>query len=280
MPCIVLDSITPDTVTCAGYCRACGREHLLHAGQALELARRLMGQLEEHGRIDFDVPQAEADPRFGLDYLNGPARGQMFGVLAYRDARGHTGALKAFSCQYNGAWLVPGWVPPVVDAQVFARIHDPVERRIKALGREMGALPAVDPRRPALKQQRKALAQQNMKDLHALYQLHNFRGLTRSMAEVFLGPGGLPTGTGDCCAPKLVQYAARNGLTPTGLVEFYWGRENSSGTRHQGEFYPACPERCAPILGFMLCGLEGQGRGGAVDLERELDSNGVTTEDR
>ncbi|WP_232034870.1 hypothetical protein [Desulfovibrio ferrophilus] len=262
----------PDTVTCSGYCSACGHVHVLRAGEALAPAYELIGRLREKGRIDLDVPEAEVDPRFSVDYLNGPARGQMFGVLAYRDAQGLAGVLKAFSCQYNASWLVPGWVPPVVDVEAFASVHDPVERRIKALGREIDALPQDDSGRLALKQERKTLAQRNMKELHALYQLRNFRGLTSPMSEAFLGAGGLPTGTGDCCAPKLLQYAALHGLTPTGLVEFYWGRENSSGTRIQGEFYPACAERCAPILGFMLCGLD-------EDDRSSCDSH-VTTDKR
>ena len=41
-----------------------------------------------------------------------------------------------------------------------------------------------------------------------------------------------------------------------GLAEFYWGRENRSGNRRHALFYPSCEEKCRPILGFMLCGLE------------------------
>jgi tRNA pseudouridine32 synthase/23S rRNA pseudouridine746 synthase len=68
-------------------------------------------------------------------------------------------------------------------------------------------------------------------------------------------------GVGECCAPKLLNYAALNGLKPLGLSEFYWGKENKSGTRKHGEFYPACAEKCQPILGFMLCGIKERNNG-------------------
>lgn len=272
MPVHSFDSISPASVTCAGFCRACGREHALVAGPALAEARRLMDELARAGRIDLDAPEGEADPRFSLEYLYGPARGQMFGVMTWRDHEGREGVSRAFSCQYNGAWTVPGWVPPVVSPEAFSRVHDPVERRLTAMGRELAALDADDPRRAQLKRDRREMARENMRDLHALYHLSNFRGQTRPMAEAFAGPGGLPTGTGDCCAPKLLQFAALNGLVPTGLVEFFWGRANSSGTRSEGAFYAACAERCAPILGFMLCGLGEAGQDEAVEAGEALGS--------
>ena len=95
-----------------------------------------------------------------------------------------------------------------------------------------------------------------MKEIHAMYRLSNFRGETESLPNAVYGAEGIPTGTGDCCAPKLLGYAARNGLTPLGLTEFYFGRTNRSGTKKHGEFYSSCLNKCGRILGFMLCGLE------------------------
>ena len=95
-----------------------------------------------------------------------------------------------------------------------------------------------------------------MIELHALYRLHNFSGRTASLAEIFSHNQGIPTGTGDCCAPKLFNYAAAHNLLPLALSEFYWGRENKSGSKKHGSFYTPCKEKCAPLLGFLLCGLE------------------------
>ena len=95
-----------------------------------------------------------------------------------------------------------------------------------------------------------------MRDIHSLYRLTNFRGETTTLDEAFIGDSGIPTGTGDCCAPKLLHFAAQNDLRPLGISEFFWGKENISGEHHHGSFSSSCVEKCRPILGFMLCGLD------------------------
>lgn len=250
-------------ISASGFCTDCGTVHSLGEGSSRKYALELMAQLETQKRIDFwrgsglSAQVAEAgnpsNNSFSTDYLFGEARGQMFGVLECKDGSGNTVVLKAFSCQYNGEWQIDGWVPPILDVNEFHRLSDPVDREIKQLDRLI-----AENKNPELIQKRKALSQDLMKQIHGLYLLTNFRGETRPMTEVF--QGGIPTGAGDCCAPKLLNYAAKNGLRPLGLSEFYWGRENRSGTRRHGEFYPACAEKCQPILGFMLCGREAASR--------------------
>jgi tRNA pseudouridine32 synthase / 23S rRNA pseudouridine746 synthase len=102
----------------------------------------------------------------------------------------------------------------------------------------------------ALKQQRKSLSRQFQADLQAHYQLRNFAGEHRSIAELL--PRS-PTGTGDCCAPKLLIEAARLGLRPLAMAEFWWGP--NQGDKQAGQFYGACTDRCQPIMGFLLSGL-------------------------
>ncbi len=65
-----------------------------------------------------------------------------------------------------------------------------------------------------------------------------------------------PSGSGDCCAPKLLQYAYKNELQPFALGEFWWGSAPDKEVRQHGYFYPSCASRCRPILGHMLEGLE------------------------
>lgn len=239
---------------CAGPCLRCGREHSLGAGPAVDEARRLMRMLEEHCRIDWTVPEESADPRLRTEPLFGEARGQMFGVMVYRDQDGALGVSKAFSGQFNGVWHVEGWAPPLVDVDAFDALIFHEEREIKRMGRRIEALPKSDPVRSELVRMRKDLSRELMREIHALYSLSNFRGVSASLAEAFHG-NGIPTGTGDCCAPKLLNLAARSGWTPLGLAEFFWGRANRSGSKQHGQFYSACAEKCRPILGFMLCGL-------------------------
>jgi hypothetical protein len=234
-----------------GWCGRCQAEHRLESGGALAHAQSLMQELEKRQRIDYLAGTAKAEPRFSTDYLFGPALGQMFGVLEGEDAQGRTVILRAFSCQYNAAWCVDGWAPPLFDVAAYDQIMIPGDQRIKELGRmiESGTEDAAD-----LKHQRKNLSRALMKELHGLYHLKNFRGETLPMTDFFQDTNGIPTGAGDCCAPKLLQQAASLNLRPLGLAEFYWGATNRSATRQHGQFYDSCASRCRPIMGFMLCG--------------------------
>ncbi|WP_088239549.1 pseudouridine synthase, partial [Calothrix rhizosoleniae] len=102
-----------------------------------------------------------------------------------------------------------------------------------------------------LKRKRKELSRQLQTQMHAAYSLMNFYGRSQTLQQLL--PQGLPTGTGDCCAPKLLHYAATHNLKPLAMAEFWWG--TSSSEKIQGEFYGACVERCQPLMGFLLSGL-------------------------
>ena len=244
-------------ISCSGYCVLCGTEHSLYENLARHACRELMEKLESMQRIDFLSSDSNADPHFSTDYLFGEARGQMFGVLVYQDSNKSILTLKAFSGQYNGIWEVAGWAPPLFDVGKVNKISYKVEKEIKQIGNQIADLPDDSTQKEKLKKQRKLISQKLMRDIHSLYSVTNFRGETRSLYEVLIGPQGLPSGTGDCCAPKLLNYAAKHDLRPLGLAEFYWGKENKSDSRQHGQFYPSCEDKCGPILGFMLCGLEG-----------------------
>jgi tRNA pseudouridine32 synthase/23S rRNA pseudouridine746 synthase len=116
---------------------------------------------------------------------------------------------------------------------------------------------AADAEIATLKQQRRDLSRQLQADMHAVYRLTNFAGESVAIQSL----GKLPTGTGDCCAPKLLHAAAQLGLTPLAMAEFWW--DTAQGDRQPGEFYGACTERCQPILGFLLGGLSARVLGSA-----------------
>jgi tRNA pseudouridine32 synthase / 23S rRNA pseudouridine746 synthase len=102
-----------------------------------------------------------------------------------------------------------------------------------------------------LKKQRKDLSRQLQTQMHESYHLINFFGTSASLQQLM--PQGMPTGTGDCCAPKLLHYAATHHLRPMAMAEFWWG--STTADKIQGEFYGACAERCQPLMGFLLSGL-------------------------
>ncbi len=246
-----LISALPPEATCFGYCKKCGEVHFLSEGNSRKHAAHLLENLEEQQRIDFDADMA--DPRFSTDYLWGEARGQMFGVLECEDDLGNSVILKAFSCQYNGKWLVDGWVPPLIDLEKCEEFGPERDAKIQALTTTINLMDKSDSQRIELVRERKQASRDFMQLLHSFYTLDNFAGESRSLSEAFCDARGIPAGSGDCCAPKLLSFAAKKGLKPLGLSEFYFGKANRSNTRTHGEFYSACAAKCQPILGYMLC---------------------------
>ncbi|MBD2090251.1 RluA family pseudouridine synthase [Microcoleus sp. FACHB-1515] len=107
----------------------------------------------------------------------------------------------------------------------------------------------ADARIRELKQRRRSISQQLQAEMHRVYSLTNFAGRSIFLNQI----GSLPTGTGDCCAPKLLHFAATHGLKPLAMAEFWWGKSQSD--KICGEFYGACVDRCQPIMGFLLSGL-------------------------
>lgn len=113
-----------------------------------------------------------------------------------------------------------------------------------------------------LEKRRTYLCSQSLQKIFALYDFACFDGKRRSLMEICaqrLGKGAdgkprlPPNGTGECCEPKLIDYAFSHGLTPVSMAEVYWGKETDS--RVNGKSYPPCDERCGIILPAML-GLE------------------------
>ncbi len=240
--------------SCSSYCRQCRTNHVLPQGNARLKAIRLMGLLEQKKSVALAAGSSPDDPLLATAPLFAEARGKMFGVLECLRADGTIAWIYAFSGQYGGYWQVPGWAPPLFNVDRFRALNDPVERQIKKLGRQIAAATPGSELRQLLLQQRRDLARGLMKDIHALYRLTNFCGDRQALDTVLATGTGIPTGTGDCCGPKLLNQAALKKMAPLSLAEFYFGRENRSQTRQHGHFYAPCSSKCAPLLGFMLCG--------------------------
>ncbi|MDX2257067.1 MAG: pseudouridine synthase [Pseudanabaenaceae cyanobacterium bins.39] len=111
------------------------------------------------------------------------------------------------------------------------------------------AIATADQQMQILKQQRRHKSRNLQAQMHQAFVLTNLAGEKRSLREL-ISTGAMPTGTGDCCAPKLLHYAATHHLKPLAMAEFWWGR--SSEHKISGQFYGACAERCQPLMGFLL----------------------------
>jgi len=239
----------------SGFCTDCRKMHSLPPDRAIPYARELIRNLEIHRCLDFELPESERNPELSTARLYSDMRGKMFGVLVCEDAKGNEIVLKAFSSKYNNYFSAPGWAPLVPDETAFTTEIENGNKVLHPMTDTINALVKDHPDRKQLIDERRAASHAILERLLDMYNFTNFRGETRNIRQAFTGKR-IPMGTGDCCAPKLLNYAAKNGLRPIALVEFFWGKETVSGDRQQGEFYEACAERCQPLLGFMLCGCE------------------------
>lgn len=177
-----------------------------------------------------------------------PTEGKMFGVLVVETASQQLGFLAAYSGLLEGRNDWNYFVPPIFDAQQPDGYFKTREREIM------------------VSEEHKQMSQELQTWLFHQYQLLNARGETKDLVDVWqdyhcsarirskfpLPPGG----TGDCCAPKLLQYAYKEGLKPVCMAEFWWGESPKNLIRHHEQFYPACRGKCLPVLTWMLQGLE------------------------
>ena len=110
----------------------------------------------------------------------------------------------------------------------------------------------------AIKTQRKKLSTRLQKKLFKQYRLLNSAGIEKDVIELFKeSPFPIPpAGTGDCAAPKLLQYAFQHDMQPIAMAEFWWGQAPKSEIRQHKNFYSACSGKCQPILPHMLAGLD------------------------
>jgi len=99
---------------------------------------------------------------------------------------------------------------------------------------------------------RTALTDISLQRVFDLYTFTNIRKEKISLSQIIKNQHGklVPTGTGDCCAPKLLDYAFSNGLKPVSMDEVFYG--NNTKSKVNGKSYEPCDERCGILLPYML----------------------------
>ena len=105
-----------------------------------------------------------------------------------------------------------------------------------------------------LKNLRKESSDELQRWLFSQYKMRNAEGEQKDILDIFADYSGQlpPAGAGDCCAPKLLQYAFEHHLKPLCMAEFWWGESPKMEIRHHLHYYPACRGKCLPILTWML----------------------------
>lgn len=173
-------------------------------------------------------------------------QGKMFGVLVVQCTDGRYGYLRAFSAKLDGKYIHNGFVPPIyVPSSIPCGNSSEESKRLQLLlfsnfyitnsiGQRINLI-------DIFKCEKKILS------VEEWYSHNNHKFDNYSLP---------PTGTGECCAPKLLQYAINNQLKPLALAEFWVGAAPINELRKEGYFYTPCSSKCVPLLRYLLQGIE------------------------
>ena len=179
-------------------------------------------------------------------------QGKMFGVLIVESQESRVESyLAAFSAKLDGSYEHEGFVPPVY---------------------EMTEEPIGTSKEESRRLQRLLFAQ---------YNFINGKGEQKNLLEIFKDEKPIipaeewfssklkiknyelrmpPSGAGECCGPKLLQYALTHGLKPIAMAEFWVGAPSKTEIRQEGAFYAPCSGKCVPILKHMMQGVKVESR--------------------
>lgn len=196
--------------------------------------------------------------------------GKMFGVMIV-EAEGKRYYLAAFSGMIGGTYLQEGFVPPVYNLQTEGSYFKQEEANISAINHRIANGEDTENLRRERKQRSIALQQWLFEQFHLL----NAKGESKSLISLFENQpqiltaeeyfngkrqvqmgSRIPSGAGECCAPKLLQYAYQHQLKPLCMAEFWLGPSPKDEVRIDSQYYPACHSKCKPILRHMLEGLQ------------------------
>lgn len=207
--------------------------------------QKVIGLLED-GFATLDLVTKESEERSG--------NGLMFGVLVCEDESGKRVVLRTVSGISRKLTISSDivdsavFVPPIVSAEKVSEALSDNDEEIHSLTKKINAMKKKGQDCSELVSRRTKLCEQSLKKVHALYAFHCIDSKVRKLTDIC--PENPPTGTGDCCAPKLLDYAFSHSLTPISMAEVFYGR--SSEKKNSGSLYPPCDERCALLLPAML----------------------------
>ncbi|MDR9828913.1 pseudouridine synthase [Vibrio sp. FNV 38] len=83
------------------------------------------------------------------------------------------------------------------------------------------------------------------------YSFINKHGEEQTLLDLLHGQPAIEN-SGDCCLPKLLNYAFSHQLKPLATAEFWWGCPPKQEIRQHGNFYPVCQSKCFEIIEHQL----------------------------
>lgn len=135
-----------------------------------------------------------------------------------------------------------------------AELRREKQRWTEQLEKAKEAVSVYEQQIETLANQRKTKSEALQNWLFEHFVMVNYAGERRNLLEIFRDTVQQlpPAGTGECCEPKLLQYAYTHGLEPIQMAMFWWGKSPEGEIRHHLHYYPACSGKCKPVLTYML----------------------------
>lgn len=183
----------------------------------------------------------------------GTHKGKMFGVLVVQKEDNSYAFLGTVSGKLYGNTICDYFIPSVFDDSVGDFFINKGMTDLTEIGKLIKqSNNQIEITELTEKRKQKSLALQQR--LFENYQFLNILGIEKNVLEIFESSshGNPPAAAGECAAPKLLQYALRHRLRPIAIAEFWWGNPPKNKERAHKAFYPACKNKCRPILEYML----------------------------
>lgn len=180
-------------------------------------------------------------------------KGKMFGILVVQLDDKSFSYLGTVSGKLTGNSTSNRFVPSVFDDSVDDYFINRGMKELTEIGNSIKRT-ENEAEISELKEKRNLKSHALQQRLFENYQFINALGIEKNVLEIFESSsyGNPPAAAGECAAPKLLQHAFMHGLKPIALAEFWWGNQPKNKERKHKSFYPACKNKCRPILEFML----------------------------
>ena len=196
------------------------------------------------------LPKLEKDLRLmeeeSMKYVE-KAKREMTEAKARRDAK-------------RASWISPEEENRLIRESQYlkAELHRAKKRARECLGPFIDRMEECKKEISQLKVERHIRSGNLQSRLFSDFKMLNAEGESKDLNAIFSEFNGSipPSGSGECCAPKLLQYAYLHGLQPLAMSEFWYGSSPNGEIRIHGAHYPACRSKCLPILTWMLKGLD------------------------
>lgn len=187
------------------------------------------------------------------DYDFETRQGKMFGVLVVQKQDDSYAYLGTTSGELSRKKTCEKFIPPVFDESTGNYFLNKEMTEITLISKQIKNT-KIQEKVKELRELRSQKSRSVQKKLFEHYEFINIHGELQNLLQIFNNSkqGKPPAATGECAAPKLLQYALKNDFKPIALAEFWWGNPPKGNERKHKMFYPSCKNKCRPILEYML----------------------------